>query len=118
MAASLWPPLVLELDGGGSCLLQPQHTFSHGVGPAEARVGVDDERERRGRGDHPRLLHQLVERDDADIGHAKHARRQGRARQVGGLKTLPLDEPRRQRDRRPGDRDRRLADTAAKRGSW
>jgi hypothetical protein len=97
---------VLELDRRGSRLLEQPHGLGHLVGPAEAGVGIDHERERRGPGEHARLLDELVTGEQADVGHAEGSGREGGTREIHGVEALLLDELGGQRERHTDDAER------------
>ena len=117
MAAPLGPALVLELDRRGTGLLEPPHAVGHRVGAAEARVGIDDQRDFDRGSEEPRLGLELVEREDADVGHAEDARRKRSPREIDGLEPLALDEFRGQRDRSAGNRHHAIGDEPAQDGA-
>ena len=115
VTAPLRAALVFELDRGCAGRFQFQHAVGDLFRSAKPGVGIDDERNLNGRGEQPGLGHELVEREDANVGHAEHTGREGRPGEIDRLETLPLDELGGQGDRRAGDRKRALAGKPAER---
>ncbi len=114
MAAALRELLVLELHGVGAGALQHADRARDVQRIAEARVGIDDERQR------DRLAHggdvggKLGERDEADIGHAEIGIGEAGAGDIDGGETQALDEARGERvGRARNDRTGALVERAA-----
>ena len=73
LAAGDIPRLVLELDRSRTGRLEQPHRLFHVARPAEARVGIDDHRNRDSPGEDPRLLDELVAGEQPDVGNAERA---------------------------------------------
>ena len=110
MAAPLGGLLVFQLDRRRAGRFQPQHAVSDVVGTSKPSVGIDHQRDRDRPGQHAGLLHQLVEREQADVRNAERTGGEGRAREIDRAKSFPFDEFGGQRERRADDGDRRFRD--------
>ena len=93
VAASLGYHLVLDLHGGGARRLDLGDGAPHVERSAEAGVDVDDQRQRRGRGDAPSRHDDVVETEQTEVGEAERRRRQGEPGDVGGGEPGLLDQP-------------------------
>ena len=97
MAATFGKLLIFELHGRrAGCFEFDDGSFDvHRL--AEAGVGIDDQRQRRPACDPRRLVDQLAEGEQADVGQSQRPGRKRGSREVSGLEARSFDEPRRQR---------------------
>ena len=93
VAAPLGHHLVLDLHGGGAGRLDLGDGATHVERAAEAGVDVDDQRQRRRRGDPPGRRDDVVEADQTEVGEAERRRRQGEPGDVRGGEPRLLDQP-------------------------
>jgi hypothetical protein len=97
MAAALREDLVLELDPRRAGALQHSDRADHVERVAEARVGVDEERDRDRVGHGRDMVHDLGKRGEPDVGRAEMHVGDAGARDVAGLEAEILHDAREQR---------------------
>ena len=97
MPAAFWAQLVLDLHGARAGALQRADRVAHVQRVAEAGVGVDHDRQLHRIADRRRVLGDLRQADEAEVGQAEKRVRQPRAGQIDGLEAELLDDARRQR---------------------
>jgi hypothetical protein len=97
VAAFLRADLVFELDRVGAGALQRAHRVAHIERIAEARIGIDDERQVHGVANPRRVFGDLVQAHEAEIGQAERHVRHARAGDVERLETRIGDHARAQR---------------------
>ena len=93
VAAPFVGRLVFELDRCGPRRLEQPHRLLDVLRAAEARVGIDHDRDRDGPGQDPRLFDELLAGEEADVRYAEPAGRKRRARKIDRIEARLLDEP-------------------------
>src|SRR5262245_49353 len=113
MATALGRLLILYLNGRGAGRFQLDDRSLDLKRFAEARISIDDERQRAGPRRIGRLLGQLREGEQPDVRQAEDSRRERRPGQVNRLVAAALDEPGEEGTRSAGNLDSGVGDERA-----
>ncbi len=96
MTAALGRVLIFKLDGAGAGLLQGAHRMGDIDGVAEARIGVDDQRQIDHAPNGHGVLGDLAEIHETEVRQAEMHICQPRAGQIDRLEAEIRDDPGRQ----------------------